>query len=397
MTKVLIIVDKFKGSLTAQEVASIIASQFQKQIPGVITCELPLADGGDGTLDAVSHFGHETLQIATIDPLGREIQVPVLRIGDRVLCEMAKSTGLWNLSSEERNPRITSSYGFGVVIKEVASRGFRNILLGIGGSATNDVGTGMLSALGYRFLDKEGKTICLNKERDTLPGFMQKNLPLGFMTGACLEKIVTIDSSGVLDYLKGLNIEVACDVNNPLTGIYGASHVYGPQKGASPQDVKFLERGVVHFAAVCKDFFGKDFSELPGAGAAGGMGFALAAFLDAKLLSGWRVIFDFLDVDNQIEDATLVITGEGRVDGQSLSGKLLDGIIEVTMRHRKRLWVICGDNLLTDRELEIAGIEHLFSISKLQPSKDKAIANAKEYLEKISNQAATFFNSTTSN
>lgn len=388
MTKVLIIVDKFKGSLTAREVASIIASQFQKQIPGVITCELPLADGGDGTLDAVSHFGHETLQITTIDPLGREIQVPVLRIGDKVLCEMAKSTGLWSLAQKDRDPRITSSYGFGIVIKEVARMGFRNILLGIGGSATNDVGTGMLSALGYRFLNSEGNSICLSPKC---------GLPMGFMTGACLEKIATIDSSGVPDYLKGLNIEVACDVNNPLTGIYGASHVYGPQKGASPQDVKFLERGVVHFAAVCNDYFGKDFSELPGAGAAGGMGFALAAFLNAKLLSGWRVIFDFLDVDNHIKGANLVITGEGRVDGQSLSGKLLDGVLEVTARHKKRLWVLCGDNLLTNRELEIAGVERLFSISQLQPSKDKAIANAKNYLEKISLEAATFFNSTASN
>ncbi|MFA6770360.1 MAG: glycerate kinase [Bacteroidales bacterium] len=388
MTKVLIVVDKFKGSLTAREVASIIASQFKKKIPGIITCELPLADGGDGTLDAVAHFGHETLKISTIDPIGREIQVPVLRIGDRVLCEMAKSTGLWNLSKEERNPKLTSSYGFGVVIKEVARMGFRNILLGIGGSATNDVGTGMLSALGYRFLNREGNPICLEQGR----GF-----PPGFMTGACLEKIALIDSKEVPDFLKELNIEVACDVNNPLTGIYGASHVYGPQKGASPQDVKFLESGVVHFAGICKEFFGRDFSEVPGAGAAGGMGFALAAFLNARLLSGWRVIFDFLDVDNQIKDANLVITGEGRVDGQSLSGKLLDGVIEVTMRHRKRLWVICGDNLLSDRELEMAGVEKLFSISQLQPSKNKAIENAHNYLKKISLEAATFFNSTASN
>ncbi len=198
-------------------------------------------------------------------------------------------------------------------------------------------------------------------------------------------------------YLKGLNVEVACDVNNPLTGIYGASHVYGPQKRASPLDIEFLERGVIHFATVCKEFFGKDFSELPGAGAAGGMGFALPSFLDASLLSGWRVIFDFLNVDEQIADANLVITGEGRVDGQSLSGKLLDGVIEVTSRHKKRLWVICGDNLLTNRELEMAEIDKLFSISQIQPSKEKAIACACEYLEKISAQAATFYKTLASN
>lgn len=401
MTKVLIVVDKFKGSLTAREVASIIATQFKKQIPDIITCELPLADGGDGTLDAVSDFGHETLHIATIDALGRNIEVPVLRIGDKILCEMAKSTGLWSLSHKERNPRLTSSYGFGIVIDKVAQMGFKNILLGIGGSATNDVGTGMLSALGYRFLDKDGQLIGLDRLGGAENKFVdlanESGLPPGFMTGACLEKIVAIDDSGVPDYLKELNIEVACDVNNPLTGIYGASHVYGPQKGASPKDVKFLERGVVHFATVCNNFFEKDFTELPGAGAAGGMGFALAAFLNAQLLSGWRVLFDFLDVDQQIEEASLVITGEGRVDGQSLSGKLLDGVIEVTTKHRKRLWVICGDNLLTRRELETVGIEKLYSISKLQPSKKKAIANAHRYLEKIALEAATFFKPTASN
>ena len=395
MTKVLIIVDKFKGSLTAREAASIIASQFQKEIPGIITCELPLADGGDGTLDAVSHFGHEILKISTVDALGRKIEVPVLRIGNRVLCEMAQSTGLWNLSQNDRNPLLTSSYGFGIVINEVAKRGFRNILLGIGGSATNDVGTGMLSALGYRFLDSAGHLIDVHNNH---LGFVSESrLSPSFMTGASLDKIASIDSSQVPSYLKGINIEVACDVNNPLIGIYGASRVYGPQKGASPQDVEFLERGVIHFAQVCNEFLGYDYSELPGAGAAGGVGFALASFLDARLLSGWRVLFDFLDVDKQIEDANLVITGEGRVDGQSLSGKLLDGVIEVTMKHKKRLWVLCGDNLLTNRELEIAGIEQLFSISQLQPSKDKAIAGAKKYLEKVSLEAATFFNSSTSN
>lgn len=388
MAKVLIVVDKFKGSLTAREVASIIASQFNKIIPNITTFELPLADGGDGTLDAISNFSHETFQIESVDSLGRAIQVPVLRIGDRVLCEMAKSTGLWSLSQTERNPLYTSSYGFGVVIDKVAQMGYKKILLGIGGSSTNDVGTGMLSALGYRFFDKENNLIV----PDTSSG-----LPTGFLTGSSLEKIERIDSKMVPNYLSGINVEVACDVNNPLTGIYGASHVYGPQKGASQKDIEFLERGVVHFSTVCKDFFGKDYSGYPGAGAAGGVGFALASFLNAKLLSGWRVLFDFLDVDDQIEDASLVITGEGRVDGQSLSGKLLDGVIEVSMRHKKRLWVICGDSLLSNRELEIVGVEKLYSISQLQPSKDEAIANAKEYLEEISLEAATFFNSTASN
>jgi glycerate kinase len=427
--KVLVLVDKFKGSMTAREVASVISNTLEKAAPGVVTTQLPLADGGDGTIDAIEHFADEVINVTVHDPLGNLIKVPVLRIGDKILCEMAKSTGLWNMSKEMRNPLNTSSYGFGSVIRKMAERGFRDFLLCIGGSATNDVGTGMLSALGYVFRDEKGDPVSTSfkesrstinmglstgaesQEQDFLTeedsstkmnlhvqgSFAphQSNnrrgiLPDGFVAGKDLIRICSIDDSFVPDYLRELNIEVACDVNNPLTGNYGSSRVYGPQKGATAEIVEELEKGVVHFSGLAAAHLGVDNSEFPGVGAAGGMGYALKSFLGAQLCSGWRTLFDFLEVEEKISESDIVITGEGRVDGQSLSGKLLDGVLEISLKHQKRVWVICGDNLLSSREVEIAGIEHLFSISQIEPSKDKAIAGAKKFLEKISYIAATF-------
>lgn len=291
---------------------------------------------------------------------------------------MAKSTGIWRLPKEYRDPLKTSSYGFGLVIRRAAELGFSNILLGIGGSATNDAGVGMLQALGYRFFDKKGVSLGVNYNG------------LHCLTGSHLSRIAAVDSAEVPAYVSSLKIEVACDVNNPLTGIYGATRVYGPQKGATPRNIELLEKGVSDFAALSKRYLGADFSEAPGAGAAGGVGFALAAFCNAELKSGWKILFDLLDIEKHIKKADLVITGEGRVDGQSLCGKLLDGAIEMTIKHKKPLWVFCGDNLLTERELEQAGIDKLFSISQLQPCKQQAIAKGAYYLEKISQNAATF-------
>lgn len=381
MFRVLIIADKFKGSLTARQVCSILSKSFVDEVVGAEVCAIPLADGGDGTIDAIEHFGNETIMIDTCDPLGRPVTVPVLRVADKVLCEMAKSTGLWSLPKNERDPRQTSSFGFGKVIDSVAKKGYRKILLGIGGSATNDAGAGMLSALGFRFLDSEGKLVSKD----------------GFVRGSDLQNIRLVDDSGVPQYVRDLQIEVACDVNNPLTGIYGASHVYGPQKGATPDIVRLLEKGVAGFADVSRAWSGKDLSSLPGAGAAGGVGYALALYLNAKLLSGWRLLFDLLDVDGKMEGCNLVVTGEGRVDGQSLSGKLLDGVLQRAMFHKKRVWVFCGQSTLTRNQLEVAGVERLFSISTIQPCKERAIARGEHYLEKISRDAATFLNAVASN
>lgn len=374
MIKVLILVDKFRGSLTAGEVSEAIATGLLSVSDSLQVVKVPLADGGEGTLEAVESEGTSRIMIESLDPLGRKILVPVLKMGDRVLIEMAKSTGLHILSKEERNPLYTSSYGLGLVIKQVAESGVRNILIGIGGSATNDGGAGMLEALGFRFIGEEGRDVRLGKH----------------IAGRDLINIRNVDDSGVNPLLKEISIEVASDVTNSLTGAKGASRVYGPQKGAGEHEIELLERGMQNFAKISANYLGNDLSAVPGSGAAGGVGFALAAYCGASLKSGWRVLFDFMDVERSIMQANLVITGEGRVDQQSLSGKLLAGVGEICKRHKKPLWIICGDNHLSDKEIKNIGASTLFAISYIEPEKEVAIKNAREYLEKISADAATY-------
>lgn len=374
MIKVLILVDKFRGSLTAREVSEAIARGLMTYHEPLEIVKVPLADGGEGTLEALESKETERIFVESFDPLGRGIIVPVLKTGERVLIEMAKSTGLNLLARDERNPLYTSTYGLGVVIRQVARMGFKDILIGIGGSATNDGGAGMLEALGFRFTDEDGRDVRSGEH----------------IAGRDLINIKLVNDSGVDPLLKGLNIEVASDVTNPLTGLKGATRVYGPQKGAGEEEIEFLEAGMINFAGVSEAYFGKDHSLLPGSGAAGGTGFALSAYCGAKLRSGWRVLFDFMDIDRSIEEAHLVITGEGRVDQQSLSGKLVAGVGELCKRHKKPLWIICGDNHLTDKEIKQIGATTLFAISYIEPEKELAIVNAKEYLEKISADAATF-------
>jgi glycerate kinase len=385
--KILVLMDKFKDSLSAKETSSVISAGLKSSGREIDVTTIPLADGGDGTIDALECIeGSKMVMVKTLDPLGRSIEVPVLIIGKRAICEMAQSTGLTLLTKEERNPLYTSSYGLGLVIKGVADMGIDEIVVGIGGSATNDCGVGMLQALGCRFIDSAGETI-----RGATLGEKVGSREIiewgEIIRGEDLIKITRIDSSLCETSLTDLKITVASDVTNPLTGIYGATRVYGPQKGATQVIVEELEAGVTHFAEVATKFFGRDYSAITGAGAAGGIGFAFASFLGAELRQGWRILFDLLEVEREIERADLVITGEGRVDGQSLSGKLLDGVSTICAKFRKRLWVICGDNLLTEKELERAGVERLFSISEIEPIKERAIKNARQYIYEIAGQA----------
>ncbi len=374
MIKVLILVDKFKGSLTALEVSEAVEKGLLASGLPLHINRLPLADGGDGTLEAVESVGFKRVITDSLDPLGRPVKVPLLEIGDKVLCEMAKSTGLQLLSREERNPMFTSSYGLGLVIKRAAAMGYNRLLVGIGGSATNDGGTGMLEALGFRFKDINGLDVKHGE----------------FITGRDLINIHSVERDEQASFLDILNIEVACDVDNPLTGPRGASHIYAPQKGASPQEIEFMEEGMKNYARVTASFLGTDHSQVPGVGAAGGVGFALKAYCGATLKSGWRILFDFMDVERSIENADVIITGEGRADSQSLSGKLLAGVGELCKKHNKKLWLICGDVRLSTAELRGLGVSEVFSISHIEPDKDRAIKGAQDYLERISQIAATF-------
>jgi glycerate kinase len=374
MLKILIVTDKFKGSLTASQAAESIKSGL---LSGSVKTEIivvPMADGGEGTMEVVKNsIGGELFFVKVSDPLNREINAPYLKNGGKILIEMAKCSGLGLLRQSEYNPSITSSFGLGQMIIAAAKEKPQEIIIGIGGSATNDGGMGLLKAIGYRFNDVNGKE------------------------AVSLADVRSIEDKEVSGELNDIKIKVACDVNNPLTGERGATRVYGPQKGADPEMISTLEEGMKNYAQICDQYLGSKYSLVSGSGAAGGVGFALAGFLGAELLPGWKVLAEYTDLEHLIKESDLVITGEGSVDEQSISGKLLDGVASLTKKYSKILWVFCGINNLNKEELLKLGVSKLFSISDLEADKEVSIREAKKYLEKNSSISATFLNQIESN
>ena len=292
--------DSFKGSLTSAEVADSIEKGVYDADPFAEVVKVAVGDGGEGTMDALLEtMGGRKIRLYVQDPLGRshEAEYAVLNDGLTAVVEMSSASGLTLLSPEERNPMRTSTYGTGQMIADALDRGCRRFLIGIGGSATNDGGMGMLCALGYRFLDAED---------NELPG-----------TGASLADVFSIDDSGVLHGVHDSEFIVACDVDSPLYGPKGAAYVFAPQKGADPEMVRSLDEGLRHYAEVVSS----SAATVPGAGAAGGLGYAFVTFLGARLRRGADKVLDALCFDKIIEGADLVITGEGRLDSQTLAGK----------------------------------------------------------------------------
>jgi len=305
--KIIIATDSYKGSHSSLDAAGLIEKGAGTVFPDAEFLKIPIADGGEGTVDAlVRGLGGETVSSGAEDPLGRRITAFYGVIGNKAVVEMAAASGLPLLKENERNPKLTGTFGTGELLLAVLKAGFRDITIGIGGSATNDGGAGMARALGYRLLDAE-----------------DRELPRG---GAALSEIVRIDDSSVSPLLAGARIHVACDVDNPLLGKEGASAVYGPQKGADPRAVKELDSALSHFAEVVEKWKGKPMRDIPGAGAAGGLGFGLLAFCDAEIKSGIDTILDLVDFEGKLIGTDLVITGEGRIDGQSIRGKVPIGV-----------------------------------------------------------------------
>lgn len=305
--KITIASDSFKGSKTSRQAAALIEEGAKRVFPAAEYLKIPIADGGEGTVEALVGGLNGTLKLVECtDPLGRPVQASYGTIGDKAVIEMAASSGLTLLAENERDPRVTSTYGTGQLILAAMEAGCRDITVGIGGSATNDGGTGMAAALGFRFLDAAGKP-----------------LPPG---GAALADLAQIDHSAVHPQLRDTRFHVACDVDNPLLGKQGASHIYGPQKGASPQTVDELNAALTRLADITEAWKGREMRTIPGAGAAGGLGFGLIAFCDAQQKSGIDTILDIVDFNRRIEGSSLVITGEGRIDGQSLRGKVPIGV-----------------------------------------------------------------------
>ena len=374
MYRIVVASDSFKGSLTSEEVAQDVKAGICHACPSCKVDTICVADGGEGTTEALCRtLGGKLVEVTVSDPLGRPVKASyaVLADGLTAVMEMSESSGLPLLKECERNPLKTSTYGTGELIADALKRGCRKFLVGIGGSATNDAGMGMLTALGFRFLDADG---------NVLPGM-----------GESLNYVADIDDSEVLPAVSEAGFTVACDVDAPLYGSRGAAFVFAPQKGAGPDTVKVLDEGLRHFSDVLIRCMGKDVGELPGAGAAGGLGGGFVAFLNATLTPGIEMVLDAIDFDAVISGADLVITGEGRIDSQTLGGKTPYGIMLRAKKQGIKVAAIGGSVGLDDASARAAGFDFICQATpddmplETAMLKDIASANVRNAAEKIMN------------
>ena len=363
--KILISPQEFKESLTGLEVANAIQEGINKADSKIKTNLVPVADGGDGTLQTmVDVTGGKIITETVRDPLGRNIDSVWGKLGDdnSAVIEMAKASGLALLNENEKSATLTSTYGTGQLFKFALDQGIDNFIIGIGGSATNDGGAGFVSALGAKLYDENGKEVESN--------------------GISLSSIRDIDMSNFDKRVKNTTVRVACDVTNPLCGNEGASAIFGPQKGANPEEVNLLDKNLLHWASLIKDQLGKDILNVPGAGAAGGLGAGLMAFTDAELSIGANIVLDSLNYDEHLRDVDLVIVGEGSTDKSTQFNK---SPVAVAMRAKKLgIPVIClsgsiGEGYSESRDL---GISSFFSIVSGPIELKYAIENAHELIVK---------------
>jgi len=356
--KIVVAPDSFKGSLTAIEVSDAIEKGIGEVFPEAEIIKIPMADGGEGTVQClVSATRGKILREKVIGPLGDEVWASYGILGDKktTVIEMAAASGLTLVPEGRRNPLITTTYGTGQLIKAALDQGCRKMIIGIGGSATNDGGAGMLQALGVKLLNREGKEI-------------------GFGGGE-LKKINRVDISCLDNCLSNTRVLVASDVNNPLCGPKGASRIYGPQKGATPEVIKELDESLAHFAELIKRDLNKDIKDIPGAGAAGGLGASLMAFLNAELRPGIEIIIEVVKLEQAIKDADLVITGEGKIDSQTIYGKAPIGVAKIAKKYN--IPVIAVAAIIGD-DADIVhqyGISSLISVSAQPMRLDESVSN----------------------
>lgn len=359
IVNILVAPDKFRGSLEAIDVCRAIKSGILLAYPDANVTTIPLADGGEGTAQILTQQAQgETVHVSVSDPLGRSITASygLSGNGQTAFIEMAAASGLALLSTAERNPLLTSTYGTGQLIKDALGRGVSQIILGIGGSATTDGGIGMAEALGFRFYDKHNVLLSAR--------------------GESMNDIWRIDCSAKDSRLNAVSIIVACDVTNPLFGPYGAAHIYGPQKGANPQMVNVLDDGLRNLSEVASKTFDKDVSDKPGAGAAGGLGAGCLWFLNAILKDGVSIVIEQTRIAERIQNADLVITGEGKVDEQTLSGKVVKGLADFCAANQVPLAVVCGTLQITPEQVRDAGITYAVSVLNRPMDLDQAQAEA---------------------
>ena len=340
MKRIVIASDSFKGSLTSVEVAQSATKGILEVYPDCEVTQVNVADGGEGTVDAVvDTLQGEKITISVSNPIGKPVDATYGIAGDTAIIEMAAASGLPLLAAEERNPWVTSTYGTGEMILDAIARGCSKFLVGIGGSATNDAGTGMLQALGFRFFDNNGDLI-------------------DNCCGGILGEIASIDDTQVPEAIKNAQFTVACDVDTPFCGPIGAAYVFAPQKGASPEMVQQLDEGMASFAKVIEAKYGIDIVPMAGAGAAGGMGGGFRAFLNATLKKGIDMVLDAIGFDSIISGADLVVTGDGKVDFQTAKGKTAAGVLARAKAQGIPVVAIGGCVEMCDslREMGFAGI-----------------------------------------
>ena len=370
MKKIIIAPDSFKGSLTSVEVANAIELGIKRVAPNCEIVKVPIADGGDGTMDTlVSALEGKKIKIKVHDPLMRPIEAEygLVKNGGTAVIEMATASGLTLLSKEEQNPSITTTFGTGEIIKDALQRGCRTFLIGIGGSATNDAGIGMLKALGFRFLDKKGE------ECDVV--------------GNALQSIYSIDETRVSSKVYEAQFTIASDVDNPFSGTNGAAYVYAPQKGANNKMVEELDKGLESFRQLIIEKKGIDLNTISGAGAAGGLGGGFVAFLNAQLKPGIEMVLQIIDFENYLQNADFVVTGEGKLDIQTTMGKAASGILDAA--RKKNIPVIAIGGSVEDKEALLKrGFTSLFSTTPNGMSIEEAMQEetAKENIAQTAEQ-----------
>ena len=378
MKKDLVIVlapDSFKESMTAKEVCEAMERGIRKANSQIRCIHVPMADGGEGTMQSlVDATGGRVYSKEVVGPLGNNVvaEYGILGNGEIGVIEMASASGIHLVDSEKRNPLITTTFGTGQLIKACLDKGVKKLLIGIGGSATNDGGAGFIQALGGRLLDENGDDLSYG--------------------GGALAKLHTIDLSNLDERLKYVSVEVACDVNNPLCGKEGASYVFGPQKGATREMIEILDQNLSHYAEVIKEQLGKDVISKAGAGAAGGLGAGLMAFLDVELKSGIEMVIEYANLEEKVRDADKVWTGEGSIDFQTQYGKTPLGVAMIAKKYNKPVIALAGRvgndiDVLYDK-----GIDAIFGIMRGVTSIEEALVKGPENVEKTSENIIRLLN-----
>lgn len=365
---VLLAPDKFKGSLSAAGVADALALGIGDVAPEWTCVRAPIADGGDGTVDAAVAAGWDRVPVETTGPTGAPVSTAYARGGPTAVVELASAVGLELLPDGAPDPLGATTFGLGTVIRHALEHGARFIVLGVGGSASTDGGAGMLQALGARITDRAGAEV--------RPG------------GTALLQAAHLDLSGLIPQARDARFTLACDVDNPLLGPHGAAAVYGPQKGASPAQVTLLDGALRTWADLVDAATGTDAREIPGAGAAGGTGFGAMAVLGATARPGVDIVLELADFGCKVRDADLVITGEGSLDAQSLHGKAPVGVAAAAGAAGVPVIAVAGRSALTADQLRDAGFREARSLSALEPDPATSIANAAELLREVGRSIA---------